>query len=131
MPRCQRIGAEIARRFQQVAELDALVAADARDRRLAAAVALGEILDDRFAEPGLVIEHVMRDAEKFGDARCIADILSRAAGPLAAGRGAVVIKLQCDADDLEPGARQQRRDHRGVDAARHRHDDPMAGGVAG
>ena len=49
----------------------------------------------------------MRDAETFGDARCVAHILSRAAGPLAAGRGAVVIKLQCDADDIEPGARQQ------------------------
>ena len=72
MPGGQRGGAEIARGRQQVAELDALVAADARDRRLAAAVALGEILDHRGAKPALVIEHVMRDAETLGDARGVA-----------------------------------------------------------
>ena len=69
MPGGQRRGAEIARRFQQVAELDPLIAADARDRRLAAAVAVDEILDDCGAKPALVIEHIMRDAEPLGDAR--------------------------------------------------------------
>ena len=32
------------------------------------------------------------------------DVLAGAAGALAAGRGAVVVKLQGDADDLEPCA---------------------------
>src|SRR6185295_20332205 len=99
MPGRQRAGAEIARGFQQVAEFDALVAADARNRRLAAPVALGEILDDRFAKPGLVIEHVMRDAETLGDARRVTYILPGAAGAFFAGRRAVVIELQRDADD--------------------------------
>ena len=82
----QRAGAELARGFEQVAKLDALVAADARHRRLAAAIAVGEILDHRFAKARLVIEHVMRDAEALGDPRRIAHILPGAAGALFAAR---------------------------------------------
>src|SRR5580700_6150009 len=86
----ERIGAEVLRRRQQVAELDALVAADARDRRLATAIAFGEILDHRNAKPRLVIEHVMRDAKPLGNARRVAHILAGAARALLRGCGAVV-----------------------------------------
>ena len=131
MPGRQRAGAEVARGAEQVAELDPLVAADARDRRLAAPVAVGEILDHRSAEPRLVVEHVMRNAEAGGHIGRVAHILSGAAGALAPGRGAVVVELQGDADDIVPGAGEQRRGHRRIDAARHRHDDAVVGRVAG
>ena len=62
----QRIGAELARGLQKVGELDGLVAGHARDRRLAGDIALGERVDHRLAEPLLVVEHVMRNAERLG-----------------------------------------------------------------
>src|SRR3546814_19189063 len=62
----QRVGAEVARGRQQVAELDRLVAAHAGDRRLAAQVAVGEVLHHRVPEAALVVEHVVRDAEPPG-----------------------------------------------------------------
>src|SRR5207247_1855476 len=98
----ERAGAKFARGPEKVAKLDALVAADARHRGLAAAIAVGKILDHRGAKPRLVIEHVMGDAEALGDARRIAHILPGAAGALFAGRRAVVVKLQGDAANLEP-----------------------------
>ena len=127
----QRAGAKFARGCEEVAELDALVAADARNRGLATAIAVGEILDHRFAKPRLVIKHVMRDAEALGDARRVAHILPGAARALFAARRTVVIELQRDADDLEPGAREQGRGHRRIDPARHRDDDAVVARGAG
>src|SRR6185437_7381634 len=131
MPGRQGAGAEVPGGAEKVAKLDPLVAADARDRRLAAAVALGEILDHRLAEPRLVVEHIVRDAEPSRDRRRVAHILPGAAGTLAPGRGAMVVELQRDADDIVTGAREQRRDDRRIDPARHRHDDAVVGRVAG
>src|SRR5271167_4816992 len=76
MPGGERRGAELARGPEQIAKLDPLIAPDARDRGLAAAIGFGEILDHFFAEPALVIEYVMRDAEAIGDAPCVADVLA-------------------------------------------------------
>ena len=39
------------------------------------------------------------------------------------GRRAVVVKLQRDADDVVALGLEQRRRHRGIDAARHGDDD--------
>ena len=65
----QHLGAEIARGVEQVAKLDRLVAVDAGHRRLAGDIALGEAVDHRCLEAALVVEHVMRNADAFGDAR--------------------------------------------------------------
>ena len=73
----------------------------------------------------------MRDAEPLGDARGVVDILPGAAGALAPDRGAVVVQLQGDADDLEPALDQQGRGHRRVDPARHRDHDAVVGRSAG
>src|SRR5579883_1757383 len=97
----ERIGAEVARGRQEVAELDRLVAAHARDRCFAAQIGIGEIVDDGATEALLVIENVMRDAEALGDARGIANVGAGAARALAPDRRAVVIELQGDADHLE------------------------------
>src|SRR5580700_1985536 len=74
MPCRLRRGTEIPRHTQQIAEFDPLIAADARDRRLASRVAVDKIVDDRSPEAALVIEHIMRDAEALGDPRCIVDV---------------------------------------------------------
>jgi len=51
----------------------------------------------------------MRDAEALGDTSGVVDVLSGAAGPLTPDSGAVVVELQCDADDFEPALGQERR----------------------
>ena len=79
----QRVGAELARRRQQVAELDRLVAGDAGDRRLAGADSCRRSGRSPPRGSGLVVEHVMRDAERLGDAARIVDVLAGAAGALA------------------------------------------------
>ena len=112
MPGGQRGGAEFARGREQIAKLDALVAADARNWGLAAAIGVGEILDDLGAEASLVIKDVMRDAQAVGGARGIFDIPSGAAGAFASDLGAVVVELQGDADDFEAALDQDRCRHR-------------------
>ncbi len=82
----QRVGAELARGLQQVGELDGLVARDAGDRRLAGHVALRERIDHRLAEALFVVEHVVRNAERLGDAARIVDVLAGAARALAVSR---------------------------------------------
>ena len=59
----QRLGAQLARRVHQVGELHPLVAAHAGDRRFAARIGVGEILDHALAEAAFVIEHIMGDAD--------------------------------------------------------------------
>ena len=100
MPGGQNLGAKFARRDQQVMKLDRHVAFDARHRRLAVDIAFGETVDYRFLEAALVIEHVMRNADALGDAAGVIDVLPGAAGALAMAGGAVVVKLQRDADHV-------------------------------
>ena len=69
----------------------------------------------------------MRNADALGDSAGVVDVAAGAAGALAVGRGAVVVELQRDADDVIAGIGQQRRGHRGIDAARHRDDDARVG----
>jgi hypothetical protein len=115
---------KLARGLQEVAELDAAIALDARHRRLAERVGVSEIVDDGLAEAILVIEHVMGNAELGGDIARVVDVLPGAAGALAVGRRAMIVKLQRDADDIVALGLQQRSRRRGVDAARHGNDDP-------
>ncbi len=124
----EAVGAEVARGVEQVAELDPLVAADAGDRRFAAHIRIREVVDHRLAEAAFVIQHVMRDAQTLGHLAGIMDILPGAAGALARDGGAVVVKLQRDADDLITLAGQQAGHHRGIHAARHRHHHAGGGG---
>ena len=63
-------------------------------------IAVGETVDHRLAEAAFVIEHVMRNADALGDAPGVVDVLAGAAGALAMDRGAVVVELQRDADDV-------------------------------
>ena len=63
------LGAQVAGDVQQVAELHRLIAADAGDRRLAAQIGVGELLDHRVAEAAFVVEHIVRDAQRLGRRR--------------------------------------------------------------
>ena len=120
----ERHRAEFARGLEQVAKLDRAVALDARYRRLARSVAVGEIVDHRFAEAVLVVEHVMRDAKPLGHVAGIVDVLPGAAGALAMGGRTMIVKLQRDADDVITLGLQQRSRDRGIDPAGHGDDDP-------
>ena len=68
----------------------------------------------------------MRDAEPVGDAARVVDILPGTAGSAPANRGAVIVELQGDADDLVPLLLEERSHHRGVDTARHGDDHPSS-----
>ena len=75
----QRGGAEIARGIEQVGELDLAVARDAGHRRLAREVAFGEAVYHLVAKSAFVVQDVMGDAERLGDAARVMDVLPRAA----------------------------------------------------
>src|SRR5262249_34891100 len=119
MPGRQHLGAELVRGREQIAELDRLVALDAWHRRLARHIALGEAVDYHFLEAALVVEHVVGNADPLRHRARVIDVLAGAAGALAMGRGAVVVELQRDADDVVAFGLEQGGRDRGVDAARH------------
>src|SRR5215468_9498821 len=126
----KRSSAEVARGFQQIAELDRAVALDARHRRLAMRVALGEIIDHGLAETAFVVQHVMRNADGSRDIAGVMDVATGATGALAMGRRAMVVELQRDADDIVALRLQQRSRHRRVDAAGHGDHDTGVLGTA-
>ena len=100
MPGSERRGAKFARRRQQVAKFDRPVAFDTGHRRFAGGVAIGKAVDDLLAKPAFVVQHVMRNAKARGDIAGIVDVLPGAARTLAMGGGAVIVKLQRNADDV-------------------------------
>ena len=118
----QDVGAKVARCLEEIGKFDVLVAGDAGDWRLARHIAACEGVDDLFAEAGFVIQHVMGNAKALGDPTGIVDILAGAAGALAMGGGAMVVKLQRDADDVIAFLLQKRCHNGGIDPAGHGHD---------
>src|SRR5579871_1676211 len=122
--RRKHLCAKLARGLEQIAKLDRAIALNARDRRFAGGVALGKGIDHRFPKTLLVIEHVVRNPDSLRDVARIVDILACTAGALAMGRGAMVVKLQRDADNVIALRLQQRSRRRRIDAAGHGDDDP-------
>ncbi len=124
----QGVGAEVARRREQVAELDRAVALDAGDGGLALEVALGEGVDDLGAEAALVIEHVVGDRKRVRHPAGVVDVAPRAAGVRAGHGRAVVVELERDPDHVVALLREEGRHDRAVDAARHGDRDPSPPG---
>ena len=124
MPGRERMRAKLARGRQQIAKLDRAVALDAGHRRFAERVAVGKIVDHGFAEAAFVVEHVMRNADPFGDVAGVVDVAAGAAGALAVGSRAMIVKLQRDPDHVIALGLQQGSRHRRVDAAGHGDHDP-------
>ncbi len=120
----EAVGAEFAGHRQQVGEFRPHVAANAGYRRAAGHVVVGEAFDDILAKSRLMVEDVMGDSEPVGNGTRVANIVARTAGALAPGGGAVVVKLEGDADDLRAARRGQRGHHRTVDATGHGDNDP-------
>ena len=118
----QRLGAELARGLEQVAELHRAVAGDAGHRRLAAHIGVGEGVHHLGAEAALIVEHVVRDAEPLGDLARVLDVLAGTARPCLADGDAMVIELQSDAHDVVALLLQERGGDRRIDAARHGDD---------
>ena len=109
-------GAKLARGGQQIAELDRAVALDAGHRRFTRCITVREILDHGLAEAAFIVQHVVRNAEAFSDIAGVMNVLPGAAGPLAMSRGAMIVKLQGDPDDVVALGLQQRGRHRRIDA---------------
>ena len=65
----------------------------------------------------------MRDTERLGNTAGVVDVLAGAAGTCPVRRGAVIVKLQGDADDIIAFALQDAGNDRRIDAARHGDDD--------
>src|SRR5215470_6733776 len=93
-------GAELARGHQQIAKLDRLIAFDAWHRSFAGDVAFREPVDDRFFEPPLVVEHVVRNADPRRHGARVVNIATGAAGTFAMRRRAMVVELERDADNV-------------------------------
>jgi hypothetical protein len=64
----------------------------------------------------------MRNADPVGDRAGVVDVLAGAAGALAVGRSAVVVKLKGHPDHVIALGLEQRRRYRGIDAAGHGDD---------
>ena len=126
----QHVGAEILRRGEQVAELHGLVAGHAGDGRAPRQVGVGEGLDHALAKARLVVQHVVREAARLGHAARVVNVLARAARAAPLHGRAVVVELQRHADHVVALLVQQRRRHRRIHAARHRHDHAHAGRIA-
>ena len=96
-------GTELARGREQVAELDRLVALDARHRRFARHVAFGEAVDHHLLEAALVVEHVVRDAEPIGNLAGVKYVLARTAGAGLSRGDTLVVDLLLLRLRLPPG----------------------------
>ena len=121
----QRLGAQLARRVHQIGEFHFLVAADAGDRRFAARIGVGEILDHVLAEAAFVIQHIMRECRGSRRRAWRHRYPGRRSRRLSSS-APCRIKLQRDADHVIALALEQRGGDGGIHAARHGGDDPGA-----
>ena len=120
MAGADRVEAERDRAVQDGGELDLLVAAQARVRRVAARVLVHEVLHDIGVEAFGQVPDVERDADHVGGAPRVPGVLERAAAP---GAGPVRTRVagqgEVDAGHLMAGLGGPGRGHRRVDAAGH------------
>ena len=112
-----RGAAEIARDVEEVAEFHPLVTANARDRRRAGEIGVGEIFHHARRKAVFIIEDVVGNAEPVGDGARVLDVLSGAAGAFLLNGQAVIVELERHADGVIAGMFHERRRHRAVDAA--------------
>ena len=96
----QCVGAEIARRGQEIGEFDRLVAGHAWDRGFAGDIAGSKRIDHRFAKSLFIIKNIMRNSECFRDPPGIINVLSGAARSGPVHGGAMIIELQRHAKDI-------------------------------
>ena len=126
MPGGEQVGADLARRDQQLVKLQMVVAQAARNRRPAGEVLVDERAHDIVLEARLLIDHVIRNAQLLGHVAGVVDIVDGAAASLhrlghalVTGKATLVPKLQGQANDVVAALAQHGRDGRGIDTAGH------------
>src|SRR3546814_7054187 len=80
VPRGERVSAQVPCCVQKIAGLDPLVAAHAGARRLAAQIAVGEVVYLRLGETAFIDPEVMRKVQRVGNPPRVVDVLAGAAG---------------------------------------------------
>ncbi len=121
--RCHDVGAEAARVLGEGRELQVAVAVRARQRRPAGCVLLHEVRHDLLVELPLEIDDVVGDVDPGGDAPRVVQIVNRAAAAERRLALALIVELHRQTDDVVALLGEQRRGHRRIDAAGHRHYD--------
>ena len=122
------VGVELLAVGPELAELEPVVADDARVRRAAREVLVGEVVDDA-VEVVLEVEGVERDVEPVGDAAGIAGVDGAAAALLVVGRSRRRSSRLMDAgaheqaDDVVALLLEQVRGDGAVHSATHRQHD--------
>ena len=122
----ERLCSQLAGHFQQVPELDRLIASHAGDRRLAAQIGIGEVIHHLGLEPALVVEDVVGNGHRVCGPASIDDVLTGATGALPAPAPAMIVELQGDTNDVIAGALEQSRGNGGIHASGHRRHDARA-----
>ena len=120
MASADRVEAERHRPVEHSRELDLLVAAQARIRRVAARVLVDEVLDDILVEPVGHVPDVERNADDVRGPARVAGVFERAAATRPAPvRARVARQRQVDAGDVVASLGGPRRRDGRVDAAGH------------
>ncbi len=129
---CDRIGADLLRDRQQLIELKVVVAEAARDGSASRQILLHERTNDVALKAVLVIDYVIGNANRLGDAAGIVHVVQRAAAALDRVRHALVPRqpalvpeLHRQADNVSALRAQHGRHGRGVNPSRHGYGDGL------
>ena len=118
---------------EKLVELEVVVAERAGDGRSASEVIVYEGPDDVALETLLLVDDVVGDVERLGDAAGVVDIVEGAAAPSGAGGDAglsgeavLIPKLEGEADDVRSLSAEHGGDGGGIDTAGHGDGDGLA-----
>src|SRR5258707_1065947 len=132
--RSKEVGANLPRGDQQLIELQVIVAKAARNRRASGEILLHERPHYVLLKTFFMIYDVVRNAQVFGDAASVVNILNRAAASLhllghtlASGKAALVPELHGQANYSVAFRAQHSRDGRRIDTARHGYGNGLCG----
>lgn len=120
------IRAELIRAVNEPAKLQILIAHDARVRRAAGLVFVGEVLDDVLLKICRFIHEVIRDIEIVADAARIGHGLRAAAFVFGAVHAVLGPELERDADDIVALLNEQGGRGGGIYPPAHAADDALA-----
>ena len=128
----EHLGANLARRDQQLIELEMVVAQAARNRRASRKIVLHERTHHVLLEARLLIDDVVGNAQRLGHAARVVHVVERAAAALyrlghavVSGKTALVPELQRQTNDVVALLAQQGRDGGRIHSTRHGYGDGL------
>src|SRR3984893_7391791 len=128
------IGTNLLGHNKKLIKLQVIVAEAAWDRRAPGKILFYERANHIALKALLVIDHVVGDAEGFGNPASIVDVVDRTAAALdrfrhafVSGETALVPELHGQADDVVAVRAEHGRNGRGVDSSRHGDGDGFGG----